>query len=96
MIDTTLVNTVYNLRVKSDYQSLFFYKTLKFNNMEWKIQNKVYNLPFTTKKEVLDFVNSDIKVCPYCGKVDCSLEHINNCDYIQALEYDLKLEYFWK
>ena len=64
--------------------------------MKWKIQNKVYDLPFNTKEEVLKFVNDDFKLCPYCGKVDCSLEHVSDCDYAQAAEYELKQEYFWK
>lgn len=64
--------------------------------MKWLIQNKVYNLPFTTKKEVLNFVNTDIKMCPYCGKIDCSLEHVNTCNYEKAMEYELKQEFLWK
>ena len=45
----------------------------------WKIKNTVYNLPFRTKKEVLNFVNTDIKLCPVCNKVDCSLSHVDKC-----------------
>ncbi len=48
--------------------------------MKWKIQGKVYDLPFDDKEDVLKFVNIDIKVCPYCGKVDCTLEHVSNCN----------------
>ena len=63
----------------------------------WEILGKeYYNLPFKTKKEVLAFVNLDIKVCPYCGKVDCSLEHVEGCNYNKALEYEIKQEFFYK
>lgn len=61
--------------------------------MKWSIQNKVYSLPFKTKEEVVRFVNTDIKVCPHCNKVDVSLSHVDKCNDT----YDeKKLDNLWK
>ena len=50
--------------------------------MNYKIQNKkYYNLPFQTKKDLLCWLNTNIKVCPYCEKVDVSIDHVEHCCY---------------
>ncbi len=64
--------------------------------MKWKIRDKIYNLPFDTKEQVLDFVNTDIRTCPHCSKIDCSLEHVSNCDEQLAHVEELRRENLWK
>lgn len=64
--------------------------------MKWKIKNKVYNLPFKTKKEVLKFINQDFKICPYCRKIDCSLEHISECNPEIANYENMRQDNLWK
>lgn len=60
----------------------------------FKINNKIYNLPFNTKEEVVKFVNLSFKCCPVCGKVDIHLGHFNgNCRGRNKLEEE---ENLWK
>lgn len=43
---------------------------------KWKIRDTVVSLPDTwDKSKVVAFMNTDIKVCTYCGKVDISINH---------------------
>ena len=48
---------------------------------KWKIKNKVYLMPDTWDKEkVLKWCNDKFRVCEFCGKVDVSINHYNNCN----------------
>lgn len=50
--------------------------------MKFKIRDKkYYNLPFKTKEDLFNWLKTDIKVCPYCEKIDVSIEHVENCCY---------------
>lgn len=43
------------------------------------------NLPFKTKKELVEFINTDFKICPICGKVDVTLKHVDKCTIADAI-----------
>ena len=43
------------------------------------------NLPFKTKEEIVEFINTDFKICPICGKVDVTLKHVDNCTVANAI-----------
>ena len=48
---------------------------------KWKIKNSIYLFPNTwNKKQVLNWANTDIRVCPNCGKIDVGLNHFNDCN----------------
>ena len=50
--------------------------------IKWKIRDKIVSLPKDwDKAKVVAFMNTDIKVCIYCGKVDISTDHYEKgCD----------------
>lgn len=64
--------------------------------MKWKIKDKIYNLPFDNKDDVLKFVNTDFKICPYCNKIDCTLEHVSDCNEQLAYAEELRRDNLWK
>ena len=41
-------------------------------------------------------MKEDIKVCKYCGKVDCSQEHEDNCSYEFGKYKEQEDEIMWK
>ena len=42
----------------------------------WKIRAEVYPFPESWERdEVVRWVNTDIKVCPFCNKVDAGISH---------------------
>ena len=48
--------------------------------MYYTVKNKKYKFPDNwNKQKVLKFVNTGYKTCPYCGKFDISLSHLNSC-----------------
>ena len=51
------------------------------------------NLPFTTKEELVEFINTDFKICPICGKVDVTLNHVDNCTIADAIYRQESKEY---
>mgnify|MGYP003655861533 CR=1 FL=1 len=47
--------------------------------VKWKVKNNVYLFPKDWNiDDVLRFVNTDIKVCPICYKVDVNINHFNS------------------
>lgn len=61
---------------------------------KWKIRDKVIQLPtHWNKTNVLNFINTDIKVCEYCSKIDISIEHYPNCNPIQEQQRQESLYY---
>lgn len=47
--------------------------------VKWKIRNNIVSLPDTwNKSQVISFMNTDVKVCTYCGKVDIPINHYEN------------------
>lgn len=65
----------------------------------WLIKGKKIHFPKQWDKDkVLNFVNTNINMCPYCNKIDVSLEHLNECfnDYNKAMENEIKQDYFYK
>ena len=64
--------------------------------MKWIIQDKVYTLPFTTKKSLLRFLNSDIKICPICSKVDTDLKHVEKCKEKHVITEQIRRDNLWK
>ena len=45
---------------------------------KWKIKGEVYNFPRSWSiDDVVRFVNTDLKVCPICWKVDVGINHFN-------------------
>ena len=45
---------------------------------KWKIKGKVCNFPKEwALSDVMRFVNTDIKVCHLCHKVDVNIDHFN-------------------
>lgn len=65
-------------------------------NRKYIINNIEYNLPFKTTKEVIKFINTDFRYCPYCGKIDCSLEHVSNCSLSNAQYKQMNDDNYWK
>lgn len=64
--------------------------------IKWKVRDMILKFPITyTKKQVVDWCNTDFRICPYCGKIDSSFEHLNTCDD-NHLERELRLEQFYK
>lgn len=57
---------------------------------------KYYNLPFKTKYDLFYWINTDIKVCPYCEKVDVSIEHVENCCYENRAIREMNEDSFYK
>lgn len=52
--------------------------------MKAKINNKMIKFPNNwTKNNIVDFCNQNFKICPYCGKIDIRLEHLNICNSTQ-------------
>ncbi len=61
----------------------------------WIIQGKKYRFPKNwDKTQVLQFANTDIKVCFNCGKVDCGLDHFDNCNPQEEQIRQDNLEYY--
>lgn len=59
---------------------------------KWKIKGEVIQLPKSwSKNQVLSFLNTDIKVCENCGKVDINKNHYPECNPSEQAqrEYDL-------
>jgi len=47
---------------------------------KWKIQGSLYDFPDSwVKDDVMNWVNTDIKVCPDCGKIDAGISHFKDC-----------------
>jgi hypothetical protein len=59
--------------------------------------NKIwYNFPANWNKEkIVLFCNQDFKVCPYCGKIDIRIEHLNDCNETIAIRTEREDNY-WK
>ena len=52
--------------------------------VQYKIRGKIYLFPKAwSKDDVVNWVNTDIKVCQYCGKVDAGIGHYGTCSPIQ-------------
>lgn len=48
---------------------------------KWKVKDRVYSFPEDwTKDKVLSFVNTNIRVCPVCSKIDVGLDHFDKCN----------------
>ena len=46
------------------------------------INNEVIEFPKKwSLKEITNFINQNFKICPYCGKIDIRLNHLNDCNY---------------
>lgn len=51
--------------------------------IKWQIKDQLMLFPNTwTKEKLIMFLNTDIKVCPYCRKVDISNNHFGHCNSI--------------
>lgn len=51
------------------------------NLTKWKLKDKVYSFPSDwTKDIILQFANTDIRVCPICSKIDVWLDHFDKCN----------------
>lgn len=63
---------------------------------KWKIRNKILLFPDKwSKTEVVNWCNTDIKVCPNCGKVDAGLTHFSNCNLLeQQLKFESEENYY--
>lgn len=63
---------------------------------KWKIKDKIYSFPKEwNKKQVLNWVNDDFRLCPKCGKIDAGLNHFNNCNpTMEALRQQRMQEYY--
>lgn len=60
----------------------------------WKVRNMIIELPSSwNKQRVLQFVNSDIKVCCQCGRVDISFDHYSNCNPIKEQQRQNSIYY---
>ena len=47
----------------------------------WKIKDKIYLFPKSWDKDkVIQYVNTDIKVCPLCSKIAAGLNHFSKCN----------------
>lgn len=49
--------------------------------MIWLVKKIKYRFPDNwNKNKVLSFVNENYKICPFCGKFDIALNHLNECN----------------
>lgn len=47
---------------------------------KWKIRDRVYSFPIEwDKNKVMRWCNYNIRVCEYCGKVDATIDHYDDC-----------------
>jgi hypothetical protein len=49
--------------------------------IKWKVKNEIFYFPDRWDKiKLIKFLNTDIKVCDFCGKVDIKNNHFTSCN----------------
>lgn len=62
---------------------------------KWKVKGGVYSFPkLWGIDEVVRFVNTDIKYCDTCKKVDVGIDHFEKCNPKQEFERQLNNTYY--
>ncbi len=59
--------------------------------IKWQVKDKIIELPcIWTKKQVMEFLNTDIRICNWCKRTNIKLDHFTNCTLTkQALKKPL-------
>ena len=61
---------------------------------QWKIKDTLYHFPKSWDKDkVIKWVNTDIKMCENCGKIDAPLNHFKNCNQEEQRNRDYNINY---
>jgi hypothetical protein len=48
---------------------------------KWIVKNEIFYFPDKwDKSKVINFLNTDIKVCDFCGKIDINNNHFTSCN----------------
>ena len=59
-----------------------------------KIRGEVLKFPKDWNKDkIVQWVNTDIRVCPICNKVDVEYDHFNSCDPVMEKQKCLNKYY---
>ena len=49
--------------------------------IQYKIKDEIYSFPKTWNiNEVVNWTNTNIRICPNCNKIDVDLNHFDDCN----------------